>query len=576
MSNTQIRWCWIPIVVAAISATPGGAATFTVGPVGSPGCTHSSLTDALAAAASSPGSDEIRLLDGSTHSGFFLVTGPLFVVGGYASCTASAPVGSSTLSGPGGSRVVSAIANGSAINFARLVITGGAVNGDGGRIRLSGSEPGVLVLEQVSVVGNSATGRGGGIFVDSSGGVGLVLDNSGVVGNLAVDGGGIVCNAPAAFGLSTVLLGGNFTIEANVASGNGGGLWFGEGCRGVSWAVDGFAQTIYGNMAAGLGGGVFIRKGRFEALGEGAAMARIEENSAASGGGVYANDLGLLLAEHLDIVRNHADNFGGGVMLGHNGLASITPFGVGPSTCSGPGRCLRLRQNDATTGAAMSVVGGFAVIEAADVSGNVATSTGSAVAEVRTGGRLGVLNSVVRNNIGADLLAVDNTNSELELTFSTLANNLVTAGLIGVGVNAAALHIDGNMVVNHSGPLFSRYDRPAPPTLRCTMSTTAALFTSLPPGTVQEVSLVQPDPKFKSAASNDFHLVRTSPAIDACPAASTPTSTSVDFDGEDRDFDNPWNGVGGAVGDIGADEYAPLFVDGFETGDTSSWSGASP
>lgn len=70
----------------------------------------------------------------------------------------------------------------------------------------------------------------------------------------------------------------------------------------------------------------------------------------------------------------------------------------------------------------------------------------------------------------------------------------------------------------------------------------------------------------------DYHLGPVSPCIDAgSHGAPGPGTLPVeDFEGDLRVLDGTGDGV--ATVDIGADELAHLFVDGFESGGTSAWS----
>ena len=61
-----------------------------------------------------------------------------------------------------------------------------------------------------------------------------------------------------------------------------------------------------------------------------------------------------------------------------------------------------------------------------------------------------------------------------------------------------------------------------------------------------------------------WRLQGNSDAIDA----GVNSGVADDIDGDPR----PW----GAAFDIGADEYGPLFADGFESGNTAAWSSSVP
>ena len=76
-----------------------------------------------------------------------------------------------------------------------------------------------------------------------------------------------------------------------------------------------------------------------------------------------------------------------------------------------------------------------------------------------------------------------------------------------------------------------------------------------------------PSALFADVAAGDLHLVDSNSSPVGGGTVLTPGSAEADFDGQLRD----------AEPDIGADEIGqPLFVDGFESGDLSRWSGSNP
>jgi hypothetical protein len=74
------------------------------------------------------------------------------------------------------------------------------------------------------------------------------------------------------------------------------------------------------------------------------------------------------------------------------------------------------------------------------------------------------------------------------------------------------------------------------------------------------------DPLLADAAGADFHLTAASPAIDNGSATAAPGD---DFEGTERPQGSGW--------DIGAYEFGGvIFIDGFESGSTSSWTATVP
>ena len=77
-----------------------------------------------------------------------------------------------------------------------------------------------------------------------------------------------------------------------------------------------------------------------------------------------------------------------------------------------------------------------------------------------------------------------------------------------------------------------------------------------------------PQSWFQNIAAGDLHLTaQAAPAVDT-GAVLAPGLADTDFDGEPRD----------ALPDVGGDELTPgaIFSDGFDSGDTSAWSGIFP
>jgi hypothetical protein len=86
------------------------------------------------------------------------------------------------------------------------------------------------------------------------------------------------------------------------------------------------------------------------------------------------------------------------------------------------------------------------------------------------------------------------------------------------------------------------------------------------------------DPTFVDSVNGDFHLLPSSPCIDAGDN-SPPALPTTDIDGDNRRIDDPEvvdTGYGTPpIVDMGADEFnppTPIFSDGFESGDCTAWS----
>lgn len=234
--------------------TCSGLADAAVLRVGS-GCTYTTIQDALQAAQSN---DELRLRT-ETFFGNMVVTKPLTIRGGYASCTATSPTlfnRASIQALQGGAPVMLLEApNGSTIRLERVDIFGGlntsTADGRGGGLRISGRSR--LEVDLVSVYGNIAT-LGGGIYIDqgsslvSTGGISLTVSDN-TAGSV---GGGIYVRGGASMDLLTQPLA-TVNIDGNDANNQGGAVFFGAAdVRIANASFDGNTAPTGGAIANSL------------------------------------------------------------------------------------------------------------------------------------------------------------------------------------------------------------------------------------------------------------------------------------------------------------------------------------
>jgi hypothetical protein len=89
-------------------------------------------------------------------------------------------------------------------------------------------------------------------------------------------------------------------------------------------------------------------------------------------------------------------------------------------------------------------------------------------------------------------------------------------------------------------------------------------------------------PRFRDVGRGNYHLLRSSPAIDLCDGtAALPTPGVGDADRDARPVDLPSIANEDGPHDAGADEVTAselllIFSDGFELRNTSAWSGTAP
>ncbi len=251
-------------LAAALCGLPAvsSAAIFLVGP--GAGCQFTTIQAAINAAASLPGSDEVRIANTGVYSAQAITIGAqdLILTGAYANCTDTVPAGGTAIvSGQGGAAAsVFSITGAGVRRFENLgIIRGDApISGRGGGIRFEGS--GSLFLRTVTVADNVAGGGGGIYFRGDGSPAELTLEqDTSVLLNIATATDGFGAGIAVVNTARMVMLQNNTQISSNSAIGVdsvGGGL-----------AVIGTAQADIGSPGAGINGAIF-------------------DNEAGSGGGI--------------------------------------------------------------------------------------------------------------------------------------------------------------------------------------------------------------------------------------------------------------------------------------------------
>lgn len=554
---------WVTALV-----TPASAAVYTVGGAG---CTHPDLLSALIAAATNPGSDQIRLLSGSSHQGpFFVNTDGLAITGGYASCSATTPTGSSTLLGDNSNRALFLSTTGTT-NLVRLSVTGGTVTGNGGGILVQGS--GGVVLQDVLVFGNHATGAGGNLYVNGSSGVSVQLSGGSMLtAGTAQDGGGLACSGAALIYLDPAVV-----VANNDVTADGGGVHLASGCSLDSRAVGSAGGGIVNNHADGNGGGVMVETGSHLSthVFAGTGLAEISGNSAGNnGGGLAVVGLGSqALLYDVRLASNHADGVGG-ALLAEGVVTASLRRGSSASLCADANRCVVVSDNSAAVGGAFFVDNATLSVDGTYLERNSATIS-QPVVSVRGGGGAQLSNTVVAASDGALPFLVDDANSNLTLGNVTVVGNLnVGAGVISLGGGASGS--DRIRVLSsafdQAGALFA----PGAPTgvgvkIDCVMSRFSPLFSGLPGQSVTRATTVA-DPRLASSSAG-YLLLADSPAIDSCDLTAW-TGPLIDVNWDRRDLDDPAHSGGLGLRDLGADEHThDIHSDDFELGTLVLWNG---
>ena len=552
------------LLIAPLLAAPARAATFRVG--AGAGCSHSNLADAIAAAASAAGADEIRLLSGSSHQGvFFVLNNPVTIKGGYSSCTATAATGSSTLRGGNGTAAIAvALAADQAARLERLTIEGGTnINGNGGGISIGGR--GLVELVEVQAIAGQVQGRGGNLYITGHSELGVRIYRSVLAAGEAADGGGIGCAGP-----STLVLERGSSVANNTASGNGGGIFLADGCILISRA-GGNLSGIASNVAA-QGGGVYLEDGSLFQLESGGdnLSASVAGNQAARGGGIYATGTATLMTSNGGAVEgNSATGEGGGIYLADHATAYFSQPNVW--RCGDSRRCTSLSANTAGEGGA-AYVGGSAGLQATNtyLENNVSTLRHS-VASLAGASFFRATNVVLAANRGVAPIGIaGSSGTSFSFENVTVAGNLDTGpSFFALNGSNAAISIVAT-AFSQSGTLFAGGPAGFSPRLDCVMASSSLLASV--PAAAQVRAVVAGDPRFESARLG-YQLQIGSPAIDFCDTAPL-TGILWDIEGDRRLLDDPSkpNQPTGGARDLGADEMVRIFADGFESGNTAAWS----
>ncbi len=369
-------------------------------------------------------------------------------------------------------------------------------------------------------VRNGQATLGGGVRVE-----GLVfMSNTVVQENQAVYGGGIYGGATSSIDL-------RWSVLRNNQATDGGGLY-----SGATLSV--IASEIRNNSATGVGGGLYVAAGGlFREI-------TVFANSAVgSGGGLYAT-LGVLL-ENSTISDNSSNSDGGGLYSdGNSELTSSTVSGNAAagdgggiySSSASPG--LRLVTSTLSGNSADGDGGGLALLSGAANLYNVTVLSNRADADAdgagvgggtyaAVGGAVNVRNNLIANNI---LFGAPATLNDCDGIVNVYGLTLfgTTSGCDNVIGTGTSLLWNGLAFV---GPLAWNGGP----------SKTHALL----PGS---------------------NAIDSADPVEGCPGPNGPLTT--DQRGAPRTF--------GSWCDVGAYEAGTLFLDGFGSGDTRSWSTTQP
>lgn len=554
-----LRTSVIALVLLLVSPRSAFAALLTVGPPGTAGsCSYTTIQAALNVAGTTPGADEIRVVDSGEYANQALLlyaAGSVRIIGGYPDCNAlSVPQTRSRLSGNGA--------------LATPVLT----------IAHSCDDPIDVKLERLEFVdGANPNGSGGGISIEACGRV--TLTNSRVADNSALSGAGIYFNGDEGASGSTLVIGDGVSIDHNTATLYGGGIYVEHGrleiggnqtAVRVNRALAGGGLAVRGDN--GAPGELSIRSGGIDLDGV------VSHNSASYGGALYVGSYGGAEIYTTDparpvrldhnfaslnggglfvtgassyawlwdaVVESNIAMSGGGAFDVENGRVSMESSRSNPYApedavpCSSSRACNLLRDNSVSSspGAVARLVYYDPSLPTSLYLGNVRISANrgdSLFADDCSTGffncstpvRLDITNSqitenpgverILRTSLGMDFACYNctfsrNGNSEMPMFDSTARGSLTL-------INSIIWEPGRDVIGGAMPPALTSHDM---------LIHDNSDFTS-------GSDIVTQNPLFIDPSTGDFHLSENSPGIDRASASG---ASSIDLDGKPRLID---------------------------------------
>lgn len=545
------------LVVLALGGHHAAAATLTVCPAG---CDATTIQGALIMA--EPG-DTIEIL-ASVHTEFDIFATKDVTITGFGAGTTIVQAHPD----PGvATTPVFVVAGDAQVTIQSLSIRNGGGDVGGGVHVVDGN----LVLSGVDVEENDVTDCGGGVRVEA-GSSASITDGSLIIHNSAWGGGGL-CN------LGTTVITDSFIFN-NFALGDlgvpnvGGGIYNGNALvLSDAWVSH---NHVTGYSRDGLGGGIYQVGGSLEDVGS-----SIQDNTVsgahARGGGLYVGGLSDSVALNGTTISGNEAEDGGGVFFTH-GVIEMNDCSISSNLAAELGGGVALDH----------VSPSQATIIHSTLADNEASYGGGAL--VMGPGTLWVVNSTITGNLATDHgggLYAPTTNG-VEIASVTITDNTADSDGDGNG-NGGGIAVEPggsvglrNTIVanNHDGSTF-----PVPVVPDCSGTIQSAGFNLIRSlGVVitgctiegdTTGNILGMDPLLLPLALNGgpthtHELDSGSPAIDAGNFAGCTDPGGLSLDTDQR------HAIRRNRCDIGAYETSgildPLFWDGFESGDLSSWS----
>lgn len=564
---------------------------YTVGPAGAAGgCTHSSIQNALNAAAAHVGADEIRIVNTVTYSNQALVVndnGALTIEGGFADCNPLAPVGRTTISGLGGAAAsVLRTAETATVDVTLMGLDirdgEGDASGYGGGI-LHAAKGKVTIVDS-RIHHNSAT-YGGGIAMHLIAGqtaatrelvigAGAVIgDTDAALGNSASSGGGIYLDVG-----SLTLGGADAGVIKNSATSSGGGIALvgnsdnvrvdiGSGGNAAYGVISGNQASSYGGAISAVGSTAKVRLFTTDAQ----KPVDLIGNTAQYGGAfniAYGANLSAWQAQ----VTGNIAQFGGVLRLVDGARVSLynnLALGSPPATavaCASGLRCNLIADNTATAGPGAGVA--EIVVTTSGVNSNLSLESATLL---RNGGYTlfrdycSFSPGTCGHTVAISGCEISANSSTTIASFSARPQMTLEECTVAGNGGADTLFLGANVILSRSivwQPGRTVFDAAG---LGSTLAA-AHVITHDATGFPTNYTIRSLDPRFVNAATGDFRLRADSPALDSAPSGGS-VYASLDGTAREVDLAPVPNYFGGTV-DLGGYELATypdtVFANGFE------------
>jgi hypothetical protein len=284
--------------------------------------------------------------------------------------------------------------------------------------------------------------------------------------------------------------------------------------------------------------------------------------AAEPGGGIRSSGGSVMLGRTL-VEGNEAWAGGGGLAVNGGNLALLDST-IRANLSGGPG-------------GGISVTGspGLVRIDRSTLAGNLAASGGGLALDGTA--RAWVRNTTLSGNAATagGGMALAGEAPAVVLEFSTVTENAAASGA-GIALDAGSLALHGSLVGDNAAGADCAATVGVASASGLSLDTDGSCAALVGSG-VTTVASFALGPLGENGGWTETHLpLATSPALDAAPACAMRSAAPLFDDQRTMPRPSDDDGDGNADCELGAVERGPVFVDGFESGDASRWSLATP